>query len=136
MTESEFNTFVRNLLRSGSRKWKPTSNARNRNRVPYVGDNKRRKWQVKCDTCGGLFNNEDIQIHHLIPLGELTTWDDFIKKLFCDSHLLSPQCKTCHAAISKKENEERLERKKDLKSINVEAATSKKRKTKKIVMEE
>lgn len=119
MTESEFNTFVRNLLRSGSRKWKPTSNARNRNRVPYVGENKRRKWQTKCDICGELFNNEDIQIHHLEALGELSTWDDFIKKLFCDSHLLSPVCVPCHKNISKKENEERLEVKRKRKENSI-----------------
>lgn len=106
MSSSAFFGFIRSALRQKSRFFKSINNCRLNNRIPYIGPNKRRKWTYICQECGGHFDSKEVAVHHIIPAGTLTTFEDlplFVKNLFCNSDKLKLVCnvskngkKSCH----------------------------------------
>lgn len=71
--------------------------------------------RFKCAKCGGLFPRKEVQVDHIVPVvGEegFTTWDDFIKRLFCDVANLQVICDSCHCQKSAAERKARAEYKK------------------------
>lgn len=99
MTSSVFFSFIRSALRQKSRFFKSISNCRLKNRIPYKGPNKRRKWTYICEECKGEFDSKEVQVHHLIPVGTLTCFNDlpaFVENLFCNSDKLKLVCSKCH----------------------------------------
>jgi len=98
--------MIRSVLRKRTMYWKPITTCRNRSRIPYTGPNKLRKWTYVCEGCKGHFMGTEIAVHHKIPAGTLTKFEDlpgFVKRLFCDSKDLMVVCtvgkngkKSCH----------------------------------------
>lgn len=99
LTESEFWSRIRSLLRNNSRFWKPISEARKLARRPYTGNNPRQKWEYKCDRCKKYFIETEIHVDHIIEAGSLRCAEDlpgFVERLFCEVDNLRVLCKPCH----------------------------------------
>lgn len=87
-------------------------------RIPYVGENKRRKWSYICGICkehvpesirkdGKSVRN--VFIDHIDPICEPSksyydyTLDELLDRINCDPSNLQVVCKQCHDIKSKKE---------------------------------
>lgn len=105
MSKAMFFSMIRAALRQKSRWFLPVKNCRDRNKVPYVGTNKRRKWSYKCEECGLLFEGTETRVHHKIECGSLNCFEDvagFAERLFCNSEHLKLVCNKCHDKEHKK----------------------------------
>lgn len=98
-------SFVIATLRRASYRWPARNEAIKKARIErglYI-----------CNGCKQIFSSKQIQIDHIEPIIPVdkgfTTWDDYIKRLFCDADGFQVLCKdVCHAAKSKIESELRL----------------------------
>ena len=109
-TQAKFNSFIKNNLRSATRKWAPiykcTKNA-NVSRGVY-----------KCAGCleevpPTIIDPETnkrvkyIFVDHIVPIVDpavgFTSWDSVIERMFCDSDNLQILCLPCHKAKSQEE---------------------------------
>lgn len=74
----------------------------------YKGENKRQKWEYRCNMCYNYFKWADgMTVDHIIPAGTFLCNDDyktFVPGLFCDRSNLQVLCSDCH---SKKTADER-----------------------------
>ncbi len=105
LTESAYWSMIRSILRSGTRYWKPITQAKIKARRKYTGPNKRQKWEYKCKKCKKWFMGKETQIDHIIPVGSLKCADDlagFIERLTPEKgfQLL---CRNCHQIKTNKE---------------------------------
>lgn len=111
-TQSRYESFVKSVLRAGSRKWPP--------KYEVLNDAKRGKQinpatgrlaeHYECAECGGLFPAKLVAVDHIdsvVPVTGFVSWDDVISRLFCPRRRLQALCKECHAIKTKQENEER-----------------------------
>lgn len=111
-TQSRFESFVKSVLRAGSRKWPPKYKVLNEaKRGKQINQKSGRLAEhFECAECHHLFPGSDIVVDHIIPV-VLTTgwdsWDNVINRLYCNSENLQAVCKECHKVKTKKENEER-----------------------------
>ena len=116
-TQAKFNSFIKNNLRSATRKWAPIQRCKKRAHVS--------RGLYKCDGCGTevppTTYDEDkrkrvknIFVDHVIPIIDpavgFTTWDECIERMFCDSDNLQLLCKECHSGKSQEEIEVAKER--------------------------
>lgn len=104
LTESGFWGMIRSALRQKSRWWAPMKLAKEKARRPYKGDNKRQKWEYKCNNCKDWYSDKEIEVDHIIEAGSLRNGDDlkgFVERLFCEEEGLQILCKTCHAVKTK-----------------------------------
>jgi hypothetical protein len=99
-TEASFWQFIRSGLRQMSRRWPPIIRQRiNANRRKNQSDNKRLKWEFRCDACNGWFPRKSVQVDHIIACGQLKSWADmavFAERLFCEADGLRVLCGKCH----------------------------------------
>lgn len=108
-TESKFNTFVRNQLRAGSRKWAPIQEVKKEANID--------RGQYLCAGCGqivpptvkqGRKRVTNIFVDHIDPIVDpnigFTSFDDYIDRLYCEKDNLQLLCGECH---DKKSLEER-----------------------------
>lgn len=111
-TQAKFNSFIKNNLRSASRKWAPIQRCRKRANIS--------RGLYKCELCGNevpptVMDQEkrkrvkNIFVDHIVPIIDpavgFTTWDECIDRMFCDSSNLQLVCKDCHSEKSKEEIE-------------------------------
>lgn len=92
-------TWLRSQLRRISRRWPPVYEALANAKVPYTGDNKRKKWRYECADCKQLFDGKNVSVDHIEPVGTLLKKSDiadFIEKLFCSVDKLQVLCDNCH----------------------------------------
>jgi len=108
-TEAGFWGRVRSHLRRMFRfNWVPARLALERARRPYVGENKRQKWEFQCAFCHKWFLRKGVELDHIRPCGSLNSWEDvrpFMERLLCESpDDYAVLCKSCH---KEKTDEER-----------------------------
>ncbi len=99
MSEKTVLEFVRRYLRKASLRWKPIYETRLRNRRPYKGPVKNRKYEYRCEDCNKHFPSGGVQVHHVEPVGPLRSLDDlagFVTRLLCEGGGLRLLCKACH----------------------------------------
>jgi hypothetical protein len=100
MTESAYLAWIRSALRSKSLRWPPRGEALIQARRPYVGPNKRQKWEYKCKLCQGWFNAKEVIVdHYPKPAGSILCAADigpFAETLFCEVNNLRCLCVPCH----------------------------------------
>lgn len=111
-TQAKFNSFIKNNLRSATRKWGPIQRCRKRANVA--------RGLYKCECCGKevpptVMDTEkrkrvkNIFVDHTVPIIDpavgFTTWDECIERMFCDSSNLQLMCKDCHSVKSLEETE-------------------------------
>jgi hypothetical protein len=98
-SESQFWSSIRSVLRSKSRFWKPRLQVLAEAKRPYIGPNKRQKFEYQCSVCKDYFIQTQIEVHHTKPCGTLTCAEDlatFVENLFCEKEGLACICKGCH----------------------------------------
>lgn len=111
-TQAKFNSFIKNNLRSATRKWAPIQKCKKRAHVA--------RGLYKCEGCGQevpptIFDEDkrkrvkNIYVDHIIPIIDpavgFTTWDSCIERMYCDSGNLQLLCKACHSEKSQEEIE-------------------------------
>ena len=99
-TEAAFWQFLRSGLRRMSMRWPPIArDAIQAARRPYVGPNKRQKWEFQCSQCGLWNMRKNVQVDHIEECGTLKSWQDFAtfaERLFCEVDGLRVLCSVCH----------------------------------------
>lgn len=116
-TESKFSSFVRNALRSASRKWAPIQDAKKKAHT--------RRGFYLCASCGqevpltikqGRKRVQNVFVDHIEPIVDptkgFTSYDDFIERLFCEEDNLQVLCGPCHDEKTLKERGQAAERRK------------------------
>lgn len=111
-TQSRYESFVKSVLRAGSRKWPPKYKVLNEAKCgKRVNETTGRMAEhYLCAGCGELFPAKLVQVDHVesvVPLEGFVSWDDTIKRLFCPKENLQVLCKNCHSKKSKEESDER-----------------------------
>jgi hypothetical protein len=111
-TEARFHSFVKSALRSASIRWPPkyTCLSEASIGVKLNESTGRMAKHFKCNRCNGEFPQKQVEVNHIIPVVPLegfTSWDDIIKRMFCEKDGLETVCKPCHKTITKQENEQR-----------------------------
>lgn len=109
-TEAKFNSFIKSLLRQGTRRWAPIQNTKKEARVS--------RGLYECNTCkrhvaptyrDGRNRKQNIFVDHIEPIVDpavgFTTWDDCIQRMFCEKDNLQLMCKDCHDKKSQEEKE-------------------------------
>lgn len=108
-TEAAFWSFLRSGLRQLSRRWPPVTRlVWAESRRPYLGPNKRQKWEHQCAACGTWGKRADMQADHILPCGPLRSWDDlpiFTQRLLCEVEGVRILCERCHVAWTNKKGE-------------------------------
>lgn len=116
-TEAYFRNFVKNQIRSATRKWKPIQDCKKAAKVGYG--------EYQCECCKEvvpptIFDSDkgkrvtNVFVDHINPIIDpnvgFTTWDDFIEGTFCEADNLQLLCGKCHKAKSQEEIEVAKER--------------------------
>ena len=98
-TESRYFSFIRSNLRRAWMKYPVKWQLLQDNRRVYTGEDKRTKWEYRCEMCESWFKTKDIEVDHINSAGSLKCFDDlpgFCERLFCEIDNLQVLCKTCH----------------------------------------
>lgn len=121
-SESQFNSFIKSMLRRGSTRWGPKYTCKQKARLPdkYPNDKGRLVFHSTCASCGGIFPETTCSVDHIEPVVDpnkgFTSWDDVIERLFCEEDGLQVLCKECHDIKTNKEKAVDRERRKHQKS--------------------
>lgn len=111
-TQSRYESFVKSVLRAGSRKWPPKYKVLNEAKCGKMVNSRsgRLAEHYRCASCGELFPSTLVAVDHIEPVVDtsgFTSWDSVISRLFCSVEGLQVLCKECHKVKTKQENEER-----------------------------
>lgn len=102
MTESQYFSRIRAILRNGFRYYKPMMMALELASRPSQSINKRLKKEYQCAHCKKWFKRSMVQIDHIEECGSLSSYEDivpFIKRLTKeDPHDYQILCKRDHRA--------------------------------------
>lgn len=100
MTESQYFSKIRSILRNGFRYWKPMQIALESASRPSQSTNKRLKKEYCCNSCHHWFKRADVEIDHIEECGSLKCYEDivpFIQRLTKeDPESYQILCKSCH----------------------------------------
>lgn len=100
MTESQYFSKIRSILRSGFRYWKPMQIALDKASRPSQSLNKRIKKEYCCAKCKKWFKRADVEIDHIEECGSLSKYEDivpFIQRLTKEEvTAYDILCKPCH----------------------------------------
>jgi len=100
-TEARFKSFIKSLLRSGTRRWAP------------IQDVKKAAWVkrgfYKCACCGEIVPTtikigdkrvSNAMVDHILPIIDpevgFTNWGDVVERMFCEKDNLQVLCYGCH----------------------------------------
>ena len=111
-TESRYWQQVRSSLRRGFRYWKPIQEAKLAARREYSGDNRRRRWEYKCNCCGQYFPDKEVQVDHVFAVGSLRSAEDlvgFLERLTAEEGY-QVLCKECHKNVKTKEDMKKIKK--------------------------
>lgn len=115
-TEGRFNSFIKSTLRSGSQRWPPKYKALNEAKQgKKINESSGRLAEhYKCAACGDNYPAKNIQVDHIYPVIDpnigFTTWDDVIKRMFCEQKDFQILCRECHTLKTKLEKQQSQER--------------------------
>lgn len=107
-SQAKFWSFIRSGLRSKANRWPVKYEVLAEAKRPYVGDNKRQKFEYLCAICMKHHPQKDIEVDHIIPAGKLSSYDDlpgFVERLFCGKDGLRVLCKPCHLRVTKEQKD-------------------------------
>lgn len=108
-TEGRRRAFITSVLRAGSRRWPPKYQTLNEAKTEKKINIKsgRLAQHYRCALCQGEYTNAMVEVDHIKPIVDpkkgFTTWDTFIKRLFCEADNLQVLCKPCHKDKTKQE---------------------------------
>lgn len=100
-TEGRFNTFVKGVLRKGSTRWAPKyktlNEAKRGKQINAISGRLAEHYQ--CAECSLLYPFTGVIVDHIepvVPVTGFTTWDEVIRRMYCDSVGFQVLCKGCH----------------------------------------
>jgi len=100
MTESQYFSKIRSILRSGFRYWKPMQLTLEAASRPSQSLNKRIKKEYQCAKCKKWYKRADVEIDHKVECGSLSSYEDivpFIQRLTKENiDAYQILCKPCH----------------------------------------
>lgn len=106
-TQARFNSFIKNQLRSATRKWAPITDCK---RNAWVSRGIYRcaacKQNVPTTTLVGRKRSSNIFVDHIEPIVPVTgweSWDSCVERMFAEEDNLQLLCKTCHDTKSAEE---------------------------------
>jgi 5-methylcytosine-specific restriction endonuclease McrA len=118
-TQSRFNSFIKSALRAASSRWPPKYAALNKaytNTKTNTNTGRLAK-HYKCAECSNEFVAKDVQVDHIEPVIDpylgFTSWDEVIKRMFCEVGGFQVLCKQCHSIKTNAEKQITKERKKN-----------------------
>lgn len=121
-TEARFNSFVKSILRGGSKRWPPKYEVLNEACVGQKVNVKtgRLAKHYKCASCGGEFPAKDVQVDHKNPIIDPTkgfeSWDKVVDGMYCEKDNLQVLCiDPCHKDKTAAEKQQAKERRNDSK---------------------
>lgn len=116
-TQARYNSFIKSILRGGSRRWGPKTEAKRAAKVS--------RGMYKCALCDvvgpatvplGGRRVDNAVVDHIVPIINpdtgFTTWDDCIANMFCEADNLQVLCKPCHDIKSNDERKRASDRRK------------------------
>lgn len=111
-TEGKYQSFVKSILRAGSRRWPPKYKVLNEAKLGKKTNERtgRLAEHYLCSGCGGAYPSAMVVVDHIEPVVATTgfvSWDFVIARLFCSEEGLQVMCKGCHQIKTKEENAER-----------------------------
>lgn len=111
-TEARFQSFIKSSLRSASRRWGPIYTVIKEAATEPKTNVKtgRKAMHYICNCCKEELPRKEVEVNHISPVIPVTgfdSWDAVIERLFCEKEGLEVLCKPCHKIITKKENDER-----------------------------
>lgn len=115
-TESRHRSFIISALRKASSRYPPRfSTLEEAKTEKKVNPKTNRVAQhYLCAACQKDFTLKDVQVDHVDPIVGLEgfkTWDEYIKRMFCEADNLQVLCKECHGSKTKSEREkQKMER--------------------------
>jgi 5-methylcytosine-specific restriction endonuclease McrA len=97
---ARYRTFIRSAMRRAWMKWPPKYECLHAARRPYVGPNKKQKWEFQCAHCRDWYMGKEVAVDHIIPWGSLEglTLDQAWSRLLVGVSQLQVLCTTCHDA--------------------------------------
>ncbi len=110
-TEARFNGFIKSMLRRGSVRWPVKAQVKKEAEVgkKINKSSGRIAMHFLCAGCKGEFPNSKVQVDHIEPIIDptkgFTTWDDCIKRMFCEKDNLQVLCTDCHKIKTDMEKE-------------------------------
>lgn len=116
-TEARFNSFIKSALRSASQRWPPkfTSLALAKRGKKINASSGRIAEHYECAECKGVFPATGIQVDHILPVINPATgfisWDEVVKRMFCEVDGYQVVCKPCHSIKTNAEKRTAVERK-------------------------
>jgi len=116
-TDARFTSFIKSALRSASQRWPPKfnalANAKEGKRINLASG--RLAEHYTCAICKNGFPAKEVQVDHIHPVIDphtgFTSWDEVIKRMFCEVEGYQILCKPCHAKKSHVERHQAKERK-------------------------
>lgn len=127
--DSKFKSFIISLLRRGTFRWKPRSEAKRKRRC-VIGKykNGKDKYGYKCDVCNGKFMDKDTIMDHIDPVVDPKTgfidFDTYIVRMYCGEAGFQLLCSECADKKTREENEIRKETR-QAKKKNIKLKTKK-----------
>lgn len=116
-TEARFASFIKSALRSASQRWPPkfsTLNAAKRGKR-INSTSGRLAEHYECAICNGQFPAKEIQVDHIHPVIDpsigFISWDEVIRRMFCEADGYQVLCKMCHTEKTNAEKRIAKERK-------------------------
>jgi len=115
-TQSRFNSFIKSALRSASGRWPPKYKAIQEAFTESKTNAKtgRTAKHYRCNVCRNDYPVKDIQVDHLEPVIDpakgFTSWDEVIRRMFCESDGFQILCKPCHTIKTNAEKQQTKER--------------------------
>lgn len=110
-TPARHHAFIVSVLRAGTRRWPPKYETLNEAKT----EKKKNKLTGRlaqhflCALCGEDFPATQVQVDHIKPVVDprkgFTTWDTYIKRLFCSKENFQILCKPCHKQKTKEEKQ-------------------------------
>lgn len=104
-TTARFHSFIKGALRSASQRWGPKFTVLNEAKTKKKTNKStgRLAQHYKCASCKEEYVLKDVQVDHIIPIGEFVSWDQTVERMFCEKDNLQVLCKPCHKDKSQKE---------------------------------
>jgi 5-methylcytosine-specific restriction endonuclease McrA len=111
-SDAKYHAFIVGVLRQGTRRYPPKYQCLNEAKTEKKTNPKtgRIAQHFKCALCLVDFPSKDVQVDHISPVVAakgFTTWDTYIKRLYCSKENLQVLCTKCHDTKTLKEKGER-----------------------------
>src|SRR5690349_1177249 len=105
--------WIKRHIEMLSVKWPPRSETMKKSRRPSMLDDKRTKWEYKCNHCNKWLKGSQIELDHITPKGRYArdTFLDWLDKLFCPAEGFQVLCISCHLIKTNKEKIDGSDRK-------------------------